>query len=308
MIIRKNYLICILAAGSLYSHSAISAEKPSVKIGTITSAKQCNVYQGIKSSGTSSVAANYRERNNGSVSAGLSANSSFSFETFFVKDCTSHFEGIRSAFQAAIASSGALIVSPGASNYLLSGRVEDVVPGTSSFIDRSLTGKSYGTVADSLLVTMSLTLSDKNGRIVFGAPIVASIETGSADITRSTVSANQISGNGLYSLLQRNLANIAARKVAFHINPLSVIQGAGKNIQLNYGAPLIVVGTQISVTSADGSAAARYRITSVTDGSSLAQQIGDANSSKIGIGSHASVIEKGDPAENQNTTERVELP
>jgi hypothetical protein len=155
---------------------------------------------------------------------------------------------------------------------------------------------------------MSVNVADRTGKIVFGAPVVADLETASAAAVRDTASIDLSSGEGLYSLLQRQVAMVAARKVAFHFAPLLVIQGGGRKIQLNYGGALLEVGGVLTVTSPDGFSSARYRITSVGDRSALAEQVGDADSNAIVTGSRATIVEKSDPAANQRVLEKVDLP
>lgn len=255
----RNLVLLICALFSFNAH-AQTAKKAAIRIGTIEAAQQCTFYQGIRynskttSSGSSSgyaagsgsgYANAYGGGGSASFSAGsrssYSASNTTSLETYFVKDCVSHFEGIRAAMQSALASTSSTIIAPG--GYMLSGRVENVVPISNGFAERGDNGQSYGTVSEGLKVTMSINIADKAGRIVFGAPITAEIETASVSAVRGTVSASAATGEGLYSLLQRQVAMIAARKVAFHFNPLTVIQGGGKSIQLNYGAPLLEVGS-----------------------------------------------------------------
>ena len=178
----------------------------------------------------------------------------------------------------------------------------------SGFAEKATYGQAYGSAKEGLKVTMSVTVADRAGRIVFGAPVTAEIETGSASTVRGTVQADVSSGEGRYSLLQREVAMMAARRVAFHFSPLVVVGGGGKNVRLNHGGALLEAGTMISIMSLDGSSAATYRITAAGDGNSFAQQIGDANSAGVLPGSKAYVIEKNDPAANQSVLQRVELP
>lgn len=295
--------ICVSAAG------AQTVKQVPVRVAEIATAQECTMYEGIRASGSSKASARaggYANAYGAGGYAAVSTSSKFSFETFFVKDCISHFEGVRAAMQSALASSGTLAVAPG--GYVLSGRVEDVVPVSSGYVEQAASGQAYGTGSNGLLVTISVKVADKAGRIVFGAPVVAQIDTSSATIVRGTVGASEASGEGLYGLLQRQLALAVARKVAFHFRPMLVVQGGGRKIQLNYGGPLLEAGAMISVTSPDGSSAARYRVTSVGEGTALAQQIDDAASGGIVAGSRATVIEKGDPAANQSLMERAELP
>jgi hypothetical protein len=325
----KMWRSLLLGMGAVSSLAVSVQAQPkqtvAIRVGTIETAQECTLYQGIKysndsrSSGSSGgyvsasgsgYASPYGGGGSSSVSGGYSSSYSASsktrFETFFVKDCTSNFEGVRSAMEAALASTGSIIVGGG--GYVLSGRVEDVVPVASGYVDRGGTGKAYGTVSNGLKVTMSFKVADKAGRVVFGYPIVTEIETDYASTARGTTAASVSSGEGLYSILQQQLALAASRKIAFHFQPLVVSQGGGRRIQLNYGAPLLETGAILSVTSTEGAAAARYRVTSVSTGTALAEQIGDADSRSITAGSVAVVIEKGDPAANQSVLERVELP
>lgn len=312
--------VCLTAAAN-----AEPAKRVSINVGAIKSAQKCTFYEGIRynskssSSGSSSgyvsgsesgYAGAYGAGGSSRFSAGGKSSyresNTTSLETYFVKDCVTNFEGIRAAVQAALASSGSVTVGPG--GYTLTGRIEDVVPTASGFAEKAAYGQAYGNVNEGLKVSMNVTVSDRAGRIVFGAPVTATIETGSASVVRGTVQANVSSGEGLYSLLQREVAMVAARKVAFHFSPLLVVGGGGRSIQLNHGSPLLEVGGLVSVMSADGGSAATYRISAVGDGNALAQQIGDANSNGVGPGSRASIIEKDDPAANQSVMQRVELP
>lgn len=320
---RKSLAIGLALVGT--SAQAQTANPVAIRVGAIETAQECTLYEGVRykheersrgrssgyvAGGGSGYANAYGAGGSGYYAAGGSSSysnsSKTSFETFFVKDCISHFEGIRSAMQSALASSGSVVIRTG--GYVLTGRVEDVVPTGSGYVDQAASGQSYGSVSTGLRVTMSVKVADKAGRIVFGAPVVTEIETGSYGEARGSANVSVASGEGLYSLLQRQVAMVAARQVAFHFRPLEVIGGSGKKVQLNYGGPLLEVGTMLSVTRPDGSSAARYRITSVSSGSALAQQVGDADSTGIVAGSRATVIEKGDPAANQSTLERVDLP
>lgn len=316
--------IALAALGGTASQAQTMGATP-VRVGEIETAQECTLYQGVRyknetrergsssgyvAGGGSGYANAYGAGGSGYYAAGGSSSyassSKTSFETFFVKDCISHFEGIRQALQSALASSGSVVVKTG--GYVLTGRVEDVVPIGSGYVDQASSGRQYGSVSGGLRVTMSVKVADKSGRIVFGAPVVTEIETASYGEARGSANVSVATGEGLYSLLQRQVAMVAARQVAFHFRPLEVVNLGGKKVQLNYGGPLLEVGTMLSITSPDGSSAARYRVTSVGAGSALAQQVGDADSTGIMPGSRATVIEKGDAAANQSTLERVDLP
>lgn len=288
---------------------AQDARPVAISVGPIASAMQCTLYQGVRgqsrtvTAGSSGIAAN---------AYGVAAGSSYaqlheaSWETFFVRDCVKQFQGVRQAIQAALASSGSVIVGGG--QYTLSGRVENVAPTGSAYQETGLTGRSYGTANRGMLVTFSVTVKDRAGRIVFGSPVMTEIQTGYGAYTGANAAAGGMSGEGIYGVLQRQLAMATARKVAFHFRPMLVVQNTGRAIQLNYGTPLLEVGTMLTVTSPDGGQAMRYRVSSTSEGSALAQKYGNGDDSRIGPGSRAMVIESGDPAAGEGTMERVELP
>ncbi len=104
------------------------------------------------------------------------------------------------------------------------------------------------------------------------------------------------------------MALAVARLVAFHVVPLRVVSSDGGQIQLNYGSPLLKLGTIVQATSPDGLTTVRYSVTSASPGSAAAQAEGDADASRITPGSVASVIEADDPAANGRRYKKVDLP
>jgi hypothetical protein len=326
MNIKRALLLGMVTIGSIAaSVQAQPKQTVTIKVGSIETAQECTLYEGVRysnesrASGSSSgyVAASgsgYATPYGGGGSASMSAaqrssysaSSKTSFETYFVEDCTSRFEGIKAAVEAALASTGASTIGPG--GYTLTGRVEDIVPVTDGYVDRAASGRAYGNISNRLKVTMSIKVADRSGKVIFGYPVATEIETDYAGASRGSASASAMSGEVVYSLLQRQLSLAVARKVAFYFKPLIVSQGSQKRIELNYGAPLLDVGSMLTVNGRDSATSARYRVTSVGGNSALAEQIGDADSRDIGIGSVATVIEAGDKAANQSVLERVELP
>lgn len=324
---RRLFVLAILVSST---SSWAAAQAPistpvEIAMGTIEAAQECTLYEGVRYSNKSSAkgssssyaagaASGYAGPGGGGGAAAFAAGgrSSYSsssethFETFFIEDCQSDFEGVREAMEAALASSGAVTISK--KGYLLSARVENAVPVKQGFVGTSLTGNAYGTASEGLKVTMSLKLQDAKGRSVFGGLVDAQIETGNASVLRGNVAASVTDGAAVYSLLQRELAMVAARRLAFHFKPLQVTDSQGKKIKVNYGGPLLEVGTLLAVTSPDGFTTSRYRVSSVGDGSAIATQLGDANVKDITAGSSVVVIEKGDPAANESNLEFVPLP
>jgi hypothetical protein len=304
----------LLAAASLSTIAlpyapAQAQTKLLLSVAPITTTQECHLYQGTSgslSTHSQSAAGVYSDRHGVGAIAASESDATLNWTTFFYKDCANHFEGIRIAMQSALASSGEVTVGGG--GLVLKGRLENVVTTGSQFQDQSITGNRYGVNNSGMLVTFNVTVADRAGRIVFGAPVSTEIETGSAVGSRGTYASSSISGEGVYAVLQQQVAKAAARAVAFHFRPMQVVNNSGQNIQLNYGAPLLEVGQIVSVTSPDGSASMRYRISSVGEQTALAQmQGGGGDDSRIVPGSRAAVLESGDPALREGM-QRVELP
>ncbi|WP_293901125.1 hypothetical protein [Phenylobacterium sp.] len=268
---------------------------PSIGVGRITSERTCNLYQ--ESEGRSAVV----------VSPYVIAAAS-SWRTWLVRDCVDNFASIRTSLEAALASSGKFIVKPGGATYVVSGRISDVggeggpAPGAPSSRD------GYSISSSKMFVNMDVTVRDAAGRIVYGALLTKSLETGSDISTGGFRATSSQSGQALYTQLQHEVALAVARQVAFHLVPMRVTGGDGRQIQLSYGAPMLTLGTIVMATSADGATTLRYNVTSAGAGMATAQLDGDGDPSRIGPGSIATVIEADDPAANGRRFKRVELP
>lgn len=291
--------ITFAAAGALLALAASPAAQaqprsgPSISIGRIGSERTCTLYQ--ESAGRSAV-----------VATPYTLAAASSWRTWLVKDCVDNFATMRTALQAALASSGKLAVRQAGGAYQLTGRISDVSGGgTDVSTDSARDG--FGVGVSFLRVGMDITVTDAAGRIVFGQLVSKKIETGSdvgADDFRATSSE---AGRGLYTRLQHDVAIAVARKVSFRLVPLQVVGGGGRTIQLNYGAPLLTLGTMVMVTSPDG-ATVRYNVTSASDNSATAEVDGEGDIGRIGPGSTGVVIEADDPAANGRRMKRVDLP
>ena len=166
----------------------------------------------------------------------------------------------------------------------------------------------FSITSSSMFVTMDFSVKDARGRIVYGDVVTKKIEV-SSDINVNGFRATSSQGGpGLYGVLQKELSQTIARKIAFHFVPLEVIGTEGTEIQLNYGAPLLALGQIVQATAPDGSAVARYRVTSASSGSALAELEGDGRYARIVPGSQAIVIENDDPAANGPRFKRTPLP
>lgn len=274
--------------------SAMGADKPVVvAVGPIVSAKDCRLYMAT---------AGHQE----TYADPLVYASRSSWVSWFYKDCVSHFDGIRTAIQSALASSGRVVVGPG--GFTLGGRLSDVVQSDNGSAGGYGQNGSYNVASQGMSVTFDLNLKDGAGRIVFGIPLTKRIETGGSVRTGEVDAVGGQSGEGIYAVLQQRVALAAARRIAFHYAPLHVVSVNAGKIQLNYGMPLLSAGMLVSASSPDGSASVRYRVTSASDGNALADKYSDGDESGIVPGSRAVAIEDDDPAANQPRFDRVELP
>ncbi|MFX7988762.1 hypothetical protein ABTK55_19505, partial [Acinetobacter baumannii] len=90
----------------------------------------------------------------------------------------------------------------------------------------------------------------------------------------------------------------------FHFDPLRITMVNGKIIGLNYGAPLLPLGTIVQAIGADG-LPLRYHVIAAADGSSTAQLDGDGDYQSLQPGAPVTAIEADDPAANQRRFNRV---
>lgn len=161
--------------------------------------------------------------------------------------------------------------------------------------------------SSSMVVSIDINIRDATGRTIFGALLTKHLETGSNVSVDGFSSQSAKSGQSLYTELQHEVAFAVARSVAFHLVPLRVSSGGGRRIQLNYGAPLLKLGTLLQAASPDGSVI-RYTVTSAASGTANAEIDGDGDDAGIRPGSLITVIEADDPAANGRRFQRVGLP
>ena len=268
-----------------------------ITIGAMESALDCKLY--AVTSGRSSVYADASRIAASQV-----------WKTSLYRDCINHFAGIRDALSAALASSGTLSVgggSVGTGGYTLAARISETTNGSSTTSVAGV-GGGFGLASAGLGLEVSVTLRDKAGRIVFGAPIKQRLETASAVDTGSTLAGSSLSGDGVYATLQRQVAIAVARRVAFHFAPLTVLNVKDHKIQLNFGTPLLQSGDIVNVTSSDGFTAIRYRINSTSPGRAIAEKYSDGDEAQIRAGNIATFVDEDSGMDDQNRFERVELP
>ena len=266
---------------------------PAISVGRISSERTCTLYR--ESAGRSAM-----------VATPYTVAAASSWRTWLVRDCVDNFPTLRTSLQAALASSGKLSVrqSGGA---VLTARISDITGGGAEpSADTARDG--FAAASNFISVSTDVTITDPSGRIVFGQLVTKKLETGSdidVDGFRATSSE---AGRGLYARLQHEVAIAVARKVSFRLVPLEVVSGGGRTIQLNYGSPLLTLGTTVMVTSPDGRATVRYNVTSASDNSATAEVDGEGDVGRIVQGATGVVIEADDPAANGRRMKRVDLP
>ncbi|WP_298174929.1 hypothetical protein [Novosphingobium sp.] len=275
-----------------------------IDVGPITAAQQCKVYQGVIAQSSGYVAgssAGYAGAFGAGGASSIAAGWQSSLMTYFVKDCVNQFAGVRMAMQAALASSNAVVVAPG--GFVLRGRVENVAPVGSAYREATNHGSDYGMSSGGLVVTMSFTVSDRSGRIVYGDLVKSTLETDFSADAHGSGFASTMSEDGQYAQLQRLMALDAARKVALHFRPMRVVNVDGKSISVNYGSPFLESGMILNVTSPNGANATKFGVSSTGDGTSIAQSLSGGAQAGIAPGDRVTVADVSEPV-----MDRVELP
>lgn len=287
----------LIVIGSTLAQVASAQETrgPSLRVGNISSAKTCKLYQ--ESEGRSGV-----------LASPFVIGAYSSWRTWLVKDCVDNFASIRTSLEAALAATGKFTIRETSGAYTVEGRISEVSGGNEPAPNAPNPGDGYAYATSAMFVNMDVTLRDSKGRIVYGGLLTKHLETG-FDVKSGTFRAwGSRSGEGLYTQIQHQVALAVARLVSFRLVPLRVISGEGKKIQLNYGGALMPLGTIVQATSPDGTATMRYLVTSATSDFATAIVDGGGDPSRIIVGSSAIVIEGDDPAANARRFEKVDLP
>lgn len=282
---------CIALAAAALGATAAQAQTgmPTVVIGRILSQKSCTLYQ--ESAGRSAM-----------VATPFAMAASESWRTWLVKDCVDNFATIRTSLEAALASTGKFAVRTSGRGYTLSGTIAQV-----GEEGASASGGGYSSASRRMFVSMDVTLRDAAGRMIYGGLLTKHLETGSNLSTPGLSTGASQSGEAVYTELQHQVALAVARLVAFHIDPLRVVGGDGREIRLNYGSPLLTLGAIVHVTT--GADTVRYNVTSASPEGATAEVDGEVgNPAGIGPGALASMVEADDPAANERRIKRVDLP
>lgn len=227
--------------------------------------------------------------------------------SWLVIECQKQFRQLREGLQSALIETGRMSLSTSRNgvdvprpNLVVTGRVQGL-----GFEKSRATAADYCVAGTRVKGSLDLRVREAGtNRVVHAATIARSVEV-SGHVVAGGGSCSSSSGRPEhYDLLQRELALTAARTIAFKLQPLRVSGAQGRTISLNYGAPLLKLGTILQVMTASG-APAKYRVTSTLGNQSYASPMGVAEI--VAPGAPADVLDEDDPQALGRRFERVEL-
>lgn len=229
-----------------------------------------------------------------------------SWRSWWVKDCVSRFQTMRSSLEAALASTGRFAVGPG--GYRISVTIQDVSGGGPAPANPPVGDRGYAFSKTGIYTSFTVTVTDGSGRVIHGGLATKTVETGARINADGSYAATSMTGDAVYGVLQNEIALAVARIVAFKVVPLAVTDLDGDRIALNYGAPLLKLGSSINVPSGSGLRSLRYSVVSAANGSAIAEVEGDVDTSSVRVGTVVTYAEEDDPAANGRRYDRVKLP
>jgi hypothetical protein len=288
-----------------WATSSNAQDRTVITVGQVNTTQSCEYFR--EYAGTSvSARQSSIEAGRGYIAAQRSSVNASSWRSWIVRDCQDNFPSLRNSLEAAIASTGRLAVGPRGM------RLEMTIS------DVSETGRpagipaggpnDYSTSWGTALVTVAYTVFDSGGRSVHGGVLTKSIEMGRTISTANIRGRNMQPGEAVYDLIQQEVALAVARGVAFDIAPMQVLAVDGPLIEVNYGQPLLELGSILLVDKERGIGTIRYRVTSARAGTSVAEMDGDNDPNAIGVGSIATFVEEDSDAANGRRYQRVRLP
>lgn len=284
-----SLLAAVLPAGSANAQSALS-----IRVGSVQAREECQYFR--EYSGETELAA----------TPSMLAYAS-SWRSWIVKDCESQFETMRTSLESAFASTGKFSV--GSDGFLVNVTLSGVTEGEPAANLPPVDERNEYHISQSFMsVALDVTVIDRNGTVVYGGPIMKKVETGYAMAADNSSSQGSNAGEAVYGQLQQEVALAVARLVAFKIEPLRVSEIDGQDIKLNYGSPLLKLGTIVQVDVKGGMRRMRYLVSSSDSRYALAEADGDNDSSLIEVGAFASVIEGDEPAASGRRYKRTRLP
>lgn len=293
------------AALALAPQMLAAQAKERVNVGTITSTQTCVYFRNYSGSRLE-----YGEDHYARL-WGLELGSRYyaahtTWRSWVVKDCQTNFQTLRAAVEGALASSGRLTTGRG--GYTLDITISDIGetgPAQNVPVDGA---NDYYTSWGTANATVSYILKDAAGRNVDGGVVTKKVEMSRTIDTADFTMRVSEPGASVYDLMQREVAQMLARKVAFGIEPLRVTAVEDDLIEVNYGGALLPVGSIIDVRKTQGLGVIRYRVISATDRNATAQVDGDNDVSAIEPGNLGTFIEDDSDAASARRFKRKRLP
>jgi hypothetical protein len=281
--------------------AAPAAAQQRVAIGDFTSTQSCNTY--VLTSGA--VAAQGSHTRVYGVGSRTSAAYAVAWRQELVRDCIDHFPGLRASIASALAASGRVAVVPRGTRgaIVLNGQVSDVGASSSTISTSDIDQSS-----DEAGLTVSFSLQEPSGGTRFGNSIEKRVGVGGSVATEGFSSTSSQSTASVYADLQRELAFAVSRSVNFELEPLRVIATSARRARVNYGTPLVTLGSTIIVDGGLERGQIRSNVVSAANGFADIEAEGGQSLADILPGSLVTFAEPEDPASNMRRIDRVPLP
>lgn len=276
-----------------------------IEVGAVTSTQSCQYFREYEGSRLSVFDSEYR-RAWGYAAARRSGATLTTWRSWVWRDCQTNFATLRHSLEAALASTGRLVVGPG--DYQLDVTISDVSE-TPPPQRRPVQGdRAYYTSWGTASVNASYTVRDSSGRMIDGGNIRKQIEMGRTLDTNRMQTRTMEPGEAVYDLLQQEMADTIARAVVFDIDPMEVTAVDGDLIEVNYGQPLLSLGDILLVEKSRGIGTIRFRVTSAMSNRSVAEVDGNIDTSDIDPGNPVTFVEADSDAANGRRYRRTRLP
>ncbi|MBU6269199.1 MAG: hypothetical protein KGN34_16750 [Sphingomonadales bacterium] len=288
------------------------ARAGTISVGVFTAEKTCTTYElewGREFAASASASASAGEASGnflgGSASYGSASRSASIYArewgTELRRECVRNFPAVRSTLASALASAGPVASPDGP--LTLTGRLTGVG------YESQTVDTAGSAIADQFMVVgIEFALRNRAGRIVYGGALTKRLNIDAGSETADVSFSRSQSGRTTFAQLQQQVAYAVARNVLFHLHPLRVVANDGKAIALNYGTPLVPLGSAVLVPSATSLRGRRLTVVSARNDQAVAESDAHAALQDVPVGAVVTFAEADDPAANSRVFQRVELP
>lgn len=216
-------------------------------------------------------------------------------------ECRNNFAPMQARLQSALHESGRFSAAgAGRGDYVATGRVTEM-----GLVSSTASGRDYQLSGSRAVATLDLLVQERSSnRTIYAGTVSASVDAGSGISTDGSSFTEERNARAVYAELQRELALSASRAAAFAVEPLRVTAVSGRQVRLNYGAPLLTLDASVQVADVSGFPV-QYRVTGVMPDGAVAEA---AVPVSVAPGALASVIDARDAPGGMNRFPRVELP